>query len=210
MFYALGEYYNVEIREIDFKKVFYDCIDFARRSRIKVPSQLILFGKSLITMEGFCRDLDPSFNLAKSAKPYVNDLIKKNFQPKELYKKGISALIELESTKKSLEECTDELATTSNLLKEREVDVASLQAEQETNVNLIQEKMSQLTDMQVLVDEMIHRTRKAEENYDDLVRNTARSICCKQKIDNDEINYYDVDEDRIVCRSDAGEDLNCW
>lgn len=51
--------------------------------------------------------------------------------------------------------------------------------------------------------------RDIQNDYDDLARNTANSICCKQKIDNPEIKYYEIKNDRILCTLNSGKQLKC-
>ncbi len=45
--------------------------------------------------------------------------------------------------------------------------------------------------------------------YDLLVANTARSICCKERIDDVSINSYDVLNHRVVCLSGGEKRLEC-
>ena len=48
-----------------------------------------------------------------------------------------------------------------------------------------------------------------QQHYDGFVKNIARSVCCKQKVDNAKINFYKVIDDRLVCLEDSGETLVC-
>jgi ubiquinone biosynthesis protein len=80
IFDVLGDYYNKSLKKMNFAKIFYGSIDVAKRSHIKLPAQLVLFGKSLVTMEGFCREVDPNFNVVANAKPYVHSLLKKRMK----------------------------------------------------------------------------------------------------------------------------------
>lgn len=83
---VLGPYYNTSLKNMNFEKIFYGSIEVARESKIKLPSNIVLFGKSLVTMEGFCREVDPNFNIVESAKPYVKKIIQKRTSPKEVSK----------------------------------------------------------------------------------------------------------------------------
>ncbi len=42
-----------------------------------------------------------------------------------------------------------------------------------------------------------------------LVNNTARSNCCKAKIDNQNIKFYKAENNKVVCSEDSGLELNC-
>jgi len=48
-----------------------------------------------------------------------------------------------------------------------------------------------------------------KESYNALAQNSANNICCKAKVDNPKINFYDVRDDRIVCLEEGGFALSC-
>lgn len=89
IYYTLGDYYNSSLNEMPFGEVFYNLIETAIRSKIKMPSQLIMFSKMMITMEGFCRRLYPEFNIVEAGKPYAAKLLMKKMNPKNIIREGI-------------------------------------------------------------------------------------------------------------------------
>lgn len=48
-----------------------------------------------------------------------------------------------------------------------------------------------------------------EDSYNRLASNSARIICCKKKVDNPQIDYYEVESDQIECKEDSGIELLC-
>ncbi len=48
-----------------------------------------------------------------------------------------------------------------------------------------------------------------QAKYDQLVKNTAKSICCKAKVDNPQINFYDVVDNKVTCLEQGTNQLNC-
>ncbi len=50
---------------------------------------------------------------------------------------------------------------------------------------------------------------KKSGEYDLLVNNTARSNCCKAKIDNPGIKFFKVENNKVVCSEENGIELNC-
>ncbi|MCA9487252.1 AarF/ABC1/UbiB kinase family protein [Candidatus Woesearchaeota archaeon] len=94
---VLGDYYDRSLKEMNFGEIFYGAVDVARMSHLKLPSQLVLFGKSLVTMEGFCRAVSPSFNIVRDAKPYVEKLagrqLKKSLSVGEMKRSLVSAYL---------------------------------------------------------------------------------------------------------------------
>lgn len=83
---VLGDYYDQPLKKIPFGNMFYGAVEVARQSRIKLPANFVLFGKSLVTMDGTCREIDPDFNVMTNAKPYVRKMIRKSLSPKRFVK----------------------------------------------------------------------------------------------------------------------------
>jgi len=50
---------------------------------------------------------------------------------------------------------------------------------------------------------------EVQAKYDQLVKNTAKSICCKAKVDNPQINFYDVVDNKITCLEQGANQLSC-
>ncbi|MDP3989818.1 MAG: hypothetical protein Q8Q01_01285 [archaeon] len=77
----------------------------------------------------------------------------------------------------------------------------------------VEEQTKELSDAKDLCIDTL--TKKDEDlaslqsQYNSLVSTMARSICCKQKVDNPEINSYDVIENKIVCLSSGSNSLSC-
>lgn len=76
---------------------------------------------------------------------------------------------------------------------QEQTDKCSTQIESLTNNT--QEIQSQLSDLQ--------------DKYNLLIINTAKNICCKQKVDNPKINFYNILEHRIVCLEEGETKLIC-
>ncbi|RMF06338.1 AarF/ABC1/UbiB kinase family protein [Candidatus Woesearchaeota archaeon] len=91
----LGKYYGTELHVIKIGEVFSRLVAIARKHQLVLPSNFVLFGKSLVTLEGLGDEIDPHFNLVKTAKPYVHKLIKKRAKPKSVIKSARNAAIKL-------------------------------------------------------------------------------------------------------------------
>lgn len=76
---ALSEYYNVELKDINFAEVFYKAISVAKKDKIRLPANLVLLGKAIVTMQGFATKVDPSFNLVQSATPFCKKILGKTY-----------------------------------------------------------------------------------------------------------------------------------
>ncbi len=74
---------------------------------------------------------------------------------------------------------------------------------------LNQEYATKYSDMTERLNEYKDQLDALEESYNNLVKNTAISICCKQKLDNPDIDYYTIKNDKITCAVDRGTTLHC-
>ncbi len=83
----LEPYYIMQAKQIDFSAYVDRITHILVRHRLKLPSNLYLMDKALITLEGILRQLDPDFNYYESAKPYVAELIGLKQSPLHALKK---------------------------------------------------------------------------------------------------------------------------
>ena len=70
----LDAYGNVAIGDLSLANVFAAAADAVSRHRLKFPADLLLLIKSLVTIEGVGRQLDPSFKMVQHAAPVVERL----------------------------------------------------------------------------------------------------------------------------------------
>ncbi len=73
----LRKYYNLSLSEIKLSEVFYEILELARNNKIKLPSNLGLYSKTLANLEGVARSFDPQFNLMDQIKPLMTDLFQR-------------------------------------------------------------------------------------------------------------------------------------
>lgn len=123
LYNVLGDYYNQPLGKMNFPNIFYGAIEVARKSRIKMPAQLVLFGKSLATMEGFCRQVDPEFNIVVNAKPYVDKFISKKLSPRNFLGKAKDAAFQIHDLLAGIPETTRSMARKFSLVEERIIDI---------------------------------------------------------------------------------------
>ena len=70
---------DVPIAQTSLSELVNDLLAMAFQHRIEIPSDFILLGKSLLTLEGIIHELDPTMSVAKLAKPFRYQLIKEHF-----------------------------------------------------------------------------------------------------------------------------------
>ncbi len=73
----LKKYYNVSLSQINFSQVFYEVLQVARNNKIRLPSNMGLYAKTLANLEGVARSFNPEINLLDEIKPLMTDLFRR-------------------------------------------------------------------------------------------------------------------------------------
>ena len=74
------------IKEAKVSKVLEEVLDIALKHKLKVPAPFVLFGKTIITLEGVALEYDPDFKLVETAKPFIEKIIAKRTSPFYIWK----------------------------------------------------------------------------------------------------------------------------
>ena len=74
------------IKDIRVSKVLEEIIDIALRNKLKIPASFVLFGKTIITLEGNALEYDPNFKIVETAKPFIEKIIAKRKNPFYVWK----------------------------------------------------------------------------------------------------------------------------
>jgi len=73
----LRKYHNLSVSQINFSEVFYELLQVSRNNKIRLPSNMGLYAKSLANLEGVARGFDPEVNLLDEIKPLMSDLFRR-------------------------------------------------------------------------------------------------------------------------------------
>ena len=73
----LRKYYNLSLSQINFSQVFYEVLQVARNNKIRLPSNMGLYAKTLANLEGVARSFNPEINLLDEIKPLMTDLFRR-------------------------------------------------------------------------------------------------------------------------------------
>lgn len=90
-----------------------------------------------------------------------------------------------------------------SILKNKNVEITK-EVEEET-AYLKEEKVACLEN----VNEKETELNKIQNEYEGFVKKIARSVCCKEKVDNDNINFYEVIGDQLKCLDFGRNKLDC-
>lgn len=77
LYYILNYYYNIPISKLSFSEVFSEILKLANKHSIQIPTQLSLLIKTIITIEGTGKKLDPNFSLSQISKEMFKEMASK-------------------------------------------------------------------------------------------------------------------------------------
>jgi ubiquinone biosynthesis protein len=78
----LDRYYRLPLKQIRISSIVEEVTHLINKFKIQVPSDLLLVGKALITLEGVGRNLDPEFDAVEVVGPFVRELALKHYGPR--------------------------------------------------------------------------------------------------------------------------------
>jgi ubiquinone biosynthesis protein len=93
----LRKYYNRDLAAINFSEVFYEILQVARNNKIRLPSSLGLYAKTLANLEGVTRAFDPDINLFEEIKPLMTDLFQKQLVGEAPFQAMLRAALDLKN-----------------------------------------------------------------------------------------------------------------
>lgn len=93
----LRKYHNRNLAAINFSQVFYEILQVARSNKIRLPSSLGLYAKTLANLEGVTRQFDPEVNLFEEIKPLMTDLFRKQLVGEAPFQALLRTALDLKS-----------------------------------------------------------------------------------------------------------------
>ncbi|MFH7024989.1 MAG: ABC1 kinase family protein [Heteroscytonema crispum UTEX LB 1556] len=73
----LRKYYNLDLSQINFSIIIYEILQVARNNKIRLPSNMGLYAKTLANLEGVARGFNPDLNFIDEMKPLLTDLFRR-------------------------------------------------------------------------------------------------------------------------------------
>ncbi|ANB61748.1 phosphotransferase enzyme family protein [Anoxybacillus amylolyticus] len=78
------KYYHIPLSQVSLGEAVHDLLHVAFRHSIRIPSDLTLLGKALLTVEGVVEKLDPDFSIIDIAEPFGRQLLKERLRPENV------------------------------------------------------------------------------------------------------------------------------
>ncbi|GMA56876.1 2-octaprenylphenol hydroxylase [Alicyclobacillus sacchari] len=88
------KYYDLPFTQISLGDAVSELFSVAYRHRIKIPSDLALVGKTLVTVEGVVEGLEPSFRILNIAEPFGRALLRERMNPRQFVGKAFRGAID--------------------------------------------------------------------------------------------------------------------
>lgn len=89
----VDEYHGVPLKQLDFGAMLGDVVGILREHGLALPPDLALMIKAFITLEGLGRQLDPDFDIASEAAPYLREVILAHHAPDAIARRGWRGLV---------------------------------------------------------------------------------------------------------------------
>jgi ubiquinone biosynthesis protein len=88
------KYYDVPLSHVSLGDAINDLFTVAYQHQIRIPADLTLLGKALLTMEGMVERMDPELSIINMAEPFGKQLLKERYQPKRVAENILNELFE--------------------------------------------------------------------------------------------------------------------
>lgn len=98
----VDRYHGVALGDIDLAAMLLDIVELLRSHRLALPSELALLIKVCLTLEGLGRSLDPDYDMASQARPFLHRAMALRLHPASLARRVARALTDLASTAATL------------------------------------------------------------------------------------------------------------
>ena len=105
----VDRYYGIPLHQLEVATLIKDFIAITSHHHIRFLPDMMLLVKTLVTIEGVGRNLDPDFDMISHAAPFVKELVAKRMSPKYLSKIAWRQLRELQNLMKMLPRETQEI-----------------------------------------------------------------------------------------------------
>jgi ubiquinone biosynthesis protein len=78
------KYLGKSLRDIEMSAMIRDLVMGATKYGIEIPTDFVMTGKSLMTIEGIGKELDPDFDVYEEARPIFSELLKRRYSPERM------------------------------------------------------------------------------------------------------------------------------
>ena len=80
----LDKYYGLPLKRLKLPALFTEFTELVRANRVVLPRDLVMLGKSMVTVAGVGMQLDPELNLLELIRPRIRQMLRDRFAPDRL------------------------------------------------------------------------------------------------------------------------------
>jgi ubiquinone biosynthesis protein len=80
----IENYYGMPLERVKVGRMLADFVTILSYHAIRIPADMMLLVRCLVTLEGVGRKLDPEFNLAEHLAPFIEQVFRERFNPKRV------------------------------------------------------------------------------------------------------------------------------
>ena len=85
------KYLGRSMKDLKFTPLIKDLVNGATKYGLEIPSDFLLMGRALMTLEGVGREIHPELNVFEETKPLFFEMVKARYSPEKLLTQGWSA-----------------------------------------------------------------------------------------------------------------------
>lgn len=78
------KYLGKPIKDVEMSAMIRDLVRGGTRFGIEIPTDFVMLGKSLMTIEGIGKEIDPTFDVYEESRPLFSELLKKRYSPERM------------------------------------------------------------------------------------------------------------------------------
>ncbi|GKV68524.1 ABC transporter [Sporosarcina sp. NCCP-2716] len=80
------KYYDKPLESMSLGEIFLDLFGVAYKHRIRIPSEITVLGKTILTLEGLISKLDPNMRIMDGVEPFGQQLLRERYSPSAIMK----------------------------------------------------------------------------------------------------------------------------
>ncbi|TFJ92522.1 ABC1 kinase family protein [Lentibacillus salicampi] len=86
------QYENVKMKDLSLGRIIIGIFNVVYQHHIKVPTELVIISKTILTLEGVLGKLDPEFSLSRAAEPFARKLLLRRYHPREIIRNSLQGI----------------------------------------------------------------------------------------------------------------------
>lgn len=91
----INRYYEVPLKGLEVSALMGDILEIVQKHHLRLPTNLSLMLKTMVTAEGLGKTLYPDFDIISEVRPYVRRITLRRYDPRRRFREGLNMLDDL-------------------------------------------------------------------------------------------------------------------